>query len=319
MITPARPMQYSKSHLYRGGVELERRITSKINELISTEIGKFRLRKMRELQLTFFLTAIKRIYYNEDRKNTYSNYLSLMNQLMEETTFFCDISNFKYVNFSRGLVLITGHFGIAKATKITRIELIEKLEEEIYDNSWLQIVNTPPNDEPFPLRVAAVFKTLFEMIGLNTLSPHEVHMWYNYPFDEIQKDCGVIGIYRDRPSQYSVMEKGLDRLFTAARAAEKVPVAIIYPESGTMGKRTRSGNPYELSDFHAGFAVYAMHANVPIVPIIQVVGNNAEFRTKVLKSFESPKQLTNKGLENFVAIIKQTMQQEINILNPPEG
>lgn len=308
------PREYSQTHLDRGSLELEQRITARIIELVPTEVGKNRLRKMKGLQLSFFSTAIKRIYFGKNREITRPDYLALMCELMDETDFVCEAADLNDFCLREGIVVVVNHLGIAKATKISKATLIERLGEEGIDATWLQRVNTPPNDEPFPLRKAAVFKAMFEVLGEDKVAPHEIHMWYPYPFDEIQKDCGIVGVYLDRPNRYLAMEEGFDRFFLEARAAKRIPIAIISPEMGTTGKRTQSGNPYELSEFKAGFARYAAHRRVSIIPVILVVGKNAEFRTNVLNPFKAPQGVSREGLRGFATHVRTRMQEGIDML-----
>jgi hypothetical protein len=305
---------YSQKHLYRGDIESEREITQQVNSLISTNIGKHRIQKMKALQLDFFNEAIKRIYYNGDRERTHSEYYDLMEKLTDETEFYCDYCNFNQVDYTKGLIVITGHFGIAKTTKVSQKELIQRLKNEIKDVNWLQQISAPPNDEPFPLRKAAIFRTIFKALNRERVITREIHMWYPFPFDEIQKDCGVIGIYLDIANQYAAIERELNIFFSSAIATKKNPIVIISPEAGTTGKRTQNKDPYVLEKFRASFAIYSAKFHIPILPIVQVIGKKAEFRTKVLSPVEAPEGLDKPALERFVDSIRQDMQQEIDKL-----
>ena len=61
------------------------------------------------------------------------------------------------------------------------------------------------------------------------------------------------------------------------------PVFLILPENGTMGKRLADKNPYELNEFKKGFAYFSLDTNFPVIPIVQIVDEDANFYTKILK------------------------------------
>lgn len=305
--------KYSKRHLDRGAPELEERITSRIKNLIKTQQGKDRLFRMKKLQLEFFTSATERIYFGINRNNTYLDYMELMDELMGETHFMCDTGEFQTGSLQE-LVVIIGHFGIAKATKISLDEFKERLSQKIQDSSWINLVGIPPNNEPFPLRKAAIFKTLYLIFGKNNITPHEVHMRYPYPFDEIQRDCGIVTLRLDKDNQYIKLEKNMDTMFSASHKRRKIPIVIISPEEGTSGKRSPSQNPYELGEFRTGFAVYAAHRQALIMPIVQIVGEGAEFYTHILKPIEPPNMITQESIREFTEEIRMSMQNKINSL-----
>jgi len=305
--------KYSERHLDRGSPELEEGITSQIKGLIETPKGRDRLARMKELQLEFFINAAERVFGGTNRDNTYLDYIELMDNLMSETHFTCNTSEFQ-ANSNQEFVVITGHFGIAKATKISLGEFKENLTHKIRDNFWINLVGIPPNDEPFPLRKAAIFKVLYSIFGKKNISPHEVHMCYPYPFDEIQKDCGVVTLKLDENNQYTQLEQKMDDLFSTASKHRKIPIAIISPEKGTSGKRNPSQNPYVLGEFRTGFVAYAVHRNALILPIIQAVNGKAEFSTHVLKPIEPPNLTTQESLKEFAQEIRISMQNKINFL-----
>jgi len=305
---------YSKLHLNRGSPELEERITARIIALTKTQSGTARLQIMKQLQLEFFLVASRRVHRGEGREKTYSDYLDLVDRLMGHTDFVCNINEFKNLDISRGFVVVNNHFGIAKATKITSAELIERLATEVRDQDWLGEVATLPNDEPFPLRRAGIFKALFSALGKDKIAPHEMQMSYPYPFDEIQKDCGAAIVRLDRPGGYAAIKRQFDEFFLKALTSRKIPIAILSAEIGTTGKRDPNGSPYELGVFKTGFAVYAAEARVPIIPVIQVVGENADFFTQFLSPLEPPKGLDRSLLTRFAAEVRTRMQHRIWVL-----
>jgi len=269
---------------------------------------------MKQLQLEFFLVASQRVHRGEGRDKTYSDYLDLMDRLMGQTDFVCDNNEFKNLDTSRGFVVVNNHFGIAKATKITSAELVERLATEVRDQDWLREVAAPPNDEPFPLRKAAIFKALFSVLGKEEIAPHEMQMCYPYPFDEIQRDCGVAILRLDRSGGYTAIKQQFDEYFLRALTSRKIPIAILSPEIGTTGKRDPDCRPYELGAFKTGFAVFAAQSQVPIVPVIQVVAENADFFTQFLAPLEPPKGLDRGLLKGFAANVRMIMQHRIRVL-----
>ena len=210
-------------------------------------------------------------------------------------------------------MVVTPHFGIAKATKITVEELKKACKTSGVKPDYLEKIGMPPNNEPFLLRAAAVYKTIFDSLGgPEKVNPHELIMWYPYPFDELQRDCGIAGIFLDRAGQYSEMETRLDDLFNQDRANNKIPVALMYPEAGTTGKRSEDGNPYSLGPFKTGFLVYAMHSGIPVVPIVQIIRSDSTFVTRVLPPFEVSKNTPREALQEMAEKTRQDMQEAIN-------
>lgn len=305
--------KYSERHLNRGSPELEEGITSQIKNLIKTSVGKDRLARMKELQIEFLINAAERVFQGTNRDNTYSDYIELMDELMAETHFTCNASKFQ-ANPNQEFIVVTGHFGIAKSTKFSLDELRKSLALKIHDSSWIDSVGIPPNNEPFPLRKAAIFKALYLIFGKKNIAPHEVHMCYPYPFDEIQKDCGVVTLKLDKNKQYVELEQQMDFLFSTANTHRKIPIAIISPEVGTSGKRSLPQNPYELGKFKTGFAVYAAHRKALILPIVQVVNEKAEFNTHVFNPIKPPSLITQETLRDFAEEIRMSMQNEISLL-----
>lgn len=303
---------YSRRHLDRGPEALEACIEVAIRHLIIEDIGFQRLERMRQAQLAFFVKVIQRVYLNRGRSLTYSDYLALAEGLMA-------LSSLSVVGVesipdpSQGLVVVTNHFGVAKLTKIDAGQIASALLSYIDDREWLDRLNAPPNNEPFPLRAAAIFATLFHLLGREVVAPHQVHMWYPYPFNEVQQDCGIVGTFRDRSGQYATVERGLDALFDNALSTRKLPVAVLSPESGTSGKRGVNSNPYELGEFRRGFAVYARHRRLPVLPIVQCIRSDGTFRTRVLDAL-TPNEWDRTAIREVAQYLQVEMQQALNSL-----
>lgn len=308
---------YSKTHLDRGPQELEERITANILEIVLTPDGQDHLREIKQSQIDFFAAAISRIASGGNRKKTIQEFNELMAALIDDKHFIADA--LEIINsrekLQNGFVVVTPHFGIAKATKITPAELKLKCQKLGVQPDYLEKIGMPPNNEPFLLRAAAIYKTIFGVLdGPETVSPHELIMWYPYPFDELQKDCGIAGIFLDKDGQYAEMETRLDDLFNQDRANNKIPFALMYPEAGTTGKRSGDGNPYNLGPFKTGFLVYAMHADIPVVPIVQVVRRDSTFVTRVLPPFEVSKNTPRDVLREMAEKTRKDMQAAIDSL-----
>ena len=308
---------YSVTHLDRGPQELEERITANILGIVSTPEGKSQLSIMKQSQIDFFAAAILRIAKGEDRNKTAQEFAKLVTTLIQEEYFKTDSTEIVSAKnrLQNGFVVVTPHFGIAKATKITPEELKQKCKTFDVQPDYLEKIGMPPNNEPFLLRAAAIYKTIFGSLGgPEKVNPHELIMWYPYPFDELERDCGVVGIYLDREGQYAEMESRLDDLFNQDRVKHRIPVALMYPEAGTSGKRSENGNPYNLGLLKTGFLVYAMHRGIPVVPIIQVVRSDSTFITKVLPPFEVPKDTSREVLQEMAEKTRQDMQKTIDSL-----
>lgn len=308
---------YSATHLDRGPQELEERITANILGIVSTPEGKSQLSRMKQSQVDFFATAISRIAEGKDRDKTPQEFVALMAALIDKEYFETGASEIAGTKdrLRSGFVAVTPHFGIAKATKITAEELGQACKTSGVKPDYLEKLGMPPNNEPFLLRAAAIYKTIFGSLGgPEKVNPHELIMWYPYPFDELQRDCGIAGIFLDREGQYTEMETRLDDLFNQDRANNKIPVALMYPEAGTTGKRSEDGNPYGLGPFKTGFLVYAMHCGIPVVPIVQIVRSDSTFVTRVLPPFEVSKNTPGGALQELAEKTRQDMQKAIDSL-----
>lgn len=308
---------YSATHLDRGPQELEERITANILEIISTPDGQDQIRRIKQSQIDFFAAAILRIASGKNREKTIQEFNELMVNLIDDEHFRADASEItnSREKLQNGFVVITPHFGIAKATKITPVELRQRCKTFGVKPDYLEKIGMPPNNEPFLLRAAAIYKTVFSALGgPKKVMPHELIMWYPYPFDELERDCGIVGIYLDREGQYAEMESRLDDLFNQDRTNNKLPVALMYPEAGTSGKRSEDGNPYNLDPLKTGFLVYAMHRGIPVVPIVQVVRGDSTFVTRILPPFEVSKNTPREVLQEMAEKTRQDMQETIDSL-----
>lgn len=284
-------------------------IVSKLWKIIDMEKCNHKISKIKEEQLNFFTRAIINILSNDNRQNTYSDFIN--------TSLICtDLANLKIVgnenyeqvNYQDGLIVVSNHLGSSKLTKITKEELRNQLQKINFEWEIVNRIDGFINDDPFLILVAGLIKSIKTFIDLSTAIISVALIDFPFPINEVALDCNHFMISRQLYEQYEIFEKKLQQKIRIAKELNKIPICIVFPEGGTSGKQN-SQTPFTLEKFRRGFAVFACENKIPILPIIQLFDNEFNFYTKILKF-----RFINNTPDINSLDIQTMMQEQLNTL-----
>ena len=251
----------------------EQAIRQLLDKEFSTTFSQMEITRLRSEQIEFIAKSIGLLTKRETDQEIYQSYLLLLSKLGSSTQIKFGEKIIESLPDS-GFVVATNHLAMPKATRFSRHDL----GEVIGDHQLL--LQLPEEIEPFPVRHAAIAKTLGHQFN-----PHEVAIELPHPYKGVQSASGVIVLPSALGGRFEIMTDCVKDLFVN----EKNQYVVTYPESGTTGKRGGGGlYGVKQEDFHTGFIRLAktlqqqLGRQIPIVIIGQVFHPEKGFLTGIM-------------------------------------
>ena len=262
----------------------EVRITDLIqSELLRTEWSRELFKKMRQLQIDFFRSAIQHL---EDPELLHLLNQQLLERLAQESNSTIVSGKENLTGVKTPLMIATNHLGDYKLCTIKPAELnLDLLTDQIHPFS-MYYAPYSPIAEQLKTEVSAAHIALLE------------------PLHSIEKACRLVTIIVNKSGGgLKDLEKQTKSLF------DKHPntVLVIFPEGGTSGKRNQGG-PYDLEEFHAGAFVIASNLGVSVLPVAKYFNPNRGYEIGILPPISPEKDRDRDYYQKIASTTQKDLQ-----------